>query len=355
MRKRSRSASIIDPFIPNMLSCFNVRSSAAQATRAHPRPLALKRRLVSVRPQPDGVLRLDTGHVSRAGGALHRTDSRGAYGRPRGNQDAVAVVVALPVGDAAASVFGVFDGHGRSGGVAAAVVAESLVREVARGLAALERESLPDLPAALRHACVRADTALRVAGGARPEFDLAMSGTTATMCVVRDAELTCANVGDSRIMLASHDAPPIALTHDHVPMRNDERERIERAGGRVDQWAPFAGADPGPPRVYLRSSRVPGLAVTRAFGDTILDGIISCRPDITRIRVGREHSYVVLASDGIWAIMDMEAVNEFVSKRRSMPAQIVAEALVDHAVQCWSDAGEDSVDDISVVLLFLQW
>lgn len=353
MRKRTRSYSTVDALLPAMLSCFNVRSPPPSSPPL--RPLALKRRLVSVRPQPEGVLRLETGHVTRAGSSLRRTDSRGAYGRARGNQDALAVVVALPVGDKAASVFGVFDGHGRSGGAAAEVIAEALVREVARALALVERDPVADLPQALRRSCSRADAALRVAAAARPALDLAMSGTTATLCVIRDNELTCANVGDSRIMLGSQREAPIALTHDHVPMRPDERERIESAGGRVEQWSPYAGADLGPPRVYLRSARVPGLAVTRAFGDTVLDGIISCRPDITRIHVQRQHSFVVLASDGIWAIMEMDAVNRFVARRRTLPAQLVADALVDHAVECWRVAGEDSVDDISVVLVYLQW
>lgn len=362
-----------------MLSCFNSGKEVAADDA-----LALKKRLIAVRKLSNDVLSLETGHITRPATDLRRVsagseaDAPPAFLRP--NQDAVAVAVALPKTGASTSVFGVFDGHGRSGAAAATFIADAIVRETARSCAQLHANPTPTpptpthrtglqptnthhshraprdaLPSALRRACATANAQLR----SHARFDTAMSGTTATLCVVRDRELTCANVGDSRIMLASRGyAPPIALTHDHVPFRPDERDRIERAGGRVERWAPKIGGmdiDTGPPRVYLAEQRVPGLAVSRAFGDTILDGIITCKPDITRITVGREHSFLVLASDGLWAMMSMEHVNDFVARRRVQPAQRVAELLVEHVVELWYQAGESHSDDISVILVYLQW
>jgi len=155
-------------------------------------------------------------------------------------------------------------------------------------------------------------------------------------------------------MLASYGyIQPIALTHDHVPFRPDERSRITQAGGRVERWNPLPGMDMGPPRVYLATSRIPGLAVSRAFGDTVLDGIITCKPEITRIQLEKHHSFLVLASDGLWCMMDMHTVNDFVARRRDQNAQKVAELLVEHCVELWVQAGESHSDDISVVLVFL--
>ncbi len=355
-----------------MLSCFNLRANDARGGGAAlppgttPELIALRKRLISVRRQPDDVLRLETGYVSRAATDLRRISIESSTttigGKPsnsgtsaRPNQDAIAVNVGIPKTGARASVFGVFDGHGRGGTAAASFVGDALVRECARALGALHgmgEKGRDSLPGALRRACNRADLALRQ----HAKFDTFMSGTTATMCVVRNTEVTCANVGDSRIMLAGHGyAPPIALTHDHVPFRPDERARLERAGGRVERWSPLPDIDTGPPRVYLPTARVPGLAVSRAFGDTCLDGIITCKPDITRINVDRKHSFIVLASDGLWTMMTMDQVNDFVARRRSQPAQRVVELLVEHVVELWYQAGETHSDDISVVLVYLQW
>ena len=374
MRKRTRTRSFIDSpaLLPCMLSCFNLRLNATSNGHQSlppgttPELIALRKRLVSIRRQSDDVLQLETGHVSRPATDLRRlsldssTTTTSSHQPQSGNvvrpnQDAIAVNVGVPKTGARASIFGVFDGHGRGGTAAASFIADSLIREGSRALGSLHclgEKELNGLPGALRRACSRADMALRT----HAKFDTYMSGTTATMCVIRDTEVTCANVGDSRIMLAGYGyAPPIALTHDHVPFRPDERARLERAGGRVERWSPLPGLDTGPPRVYLPSTRIPGLAVSRAFGDLCLDGIISCKPDITRINVDRNHSFIVLASDGLWSMMSMDHVNDFVSRRRNQAAQKVVEMLVEHTVELWYQAGETHSDDISIVLIYLQW
>lgn len=58
------------------------------------------------------------------------------------------------------------------------------------------------------------------------------------------------------------------LTEDHRPQRPLERARIEAAGGWVLQTlVDERGAPAGPHRVYLRDTNIPGLAVSRCFGD----------------------------------------------------------------------------------------
>ncbi len=326
-----------------MLACFNI-NNLRTAHGSPPRywdsasPTA-KRRFVSIKRQPEGVLRLEPGFVSRAGTSPSRA--------PRENQDSISVVLPLPSLGGQVSLFAVFDGHGRFGQKVASFVSQCIAQEIHHLLSAYP---LISLPSALRKACIAVDLRLRADSG----LDLHMTGTTATICLIRDNEVTCANVGDSRIMLSGCDSCATALTHDHVPYRPDERERLELAGGRVDEWSP-AGMDTGPPRVYLQDKRLPGLAVSRAFGDTILDGIISAKPDITQIYVTPDHSFLVIASDGIWSQMSMEEVTDFVMKRRKESPQKVAESLTKHATSLWQQSEDEHVDDISVILVYLQW
>ena len=84
--------------------------------------------------------------------------------------------------------------------------------------------------------------------------------------------LWCANVGDSRAILAkcrnsSWTAYP--LSDDHKPNRPEERERIIKCGGRVEQLKNLLGEPVGPHRVWLKNQDSPGLAMSRSFGDTV--------------------------------------------------------------------------------------
>lgn len=324
----------------HMMTCFNPRPPAP-SSRHWEDLSAVKRRFVAIRRQPEGVLRLEVGFRSRTG----RDEFRG----DRANQDAIAIVLPLPDPVAHCSLFAVFDGHGRGGEKAAAFVAQRLVRELHH---AIDTAMHFDPEDALRRACVAVDEALRNESG----MDLAFTGTTATVCLVNDTEVTCANIGDSRIVLASYDPNKkvVDLTEDHVPSRPDEKKRIELAGGRVDTWAP-GGLDTGPARVYLSTRRVPGLAVSRAFGDAILDGIINAEPDISTVQLRSDHSFIIVASDGIWSQMSSKEVVDFVSRRRTESPQRVAEYLVKHATNLWEQSEDEAVDDISVILIYLHW
>lgn len=79
------------------------------------------------------------------------------------------------------------------------------------------------------------------------------------------------------------------LTRDHHPDRDDERSRVETAGGHVSKWGGVA--------------RVNGqLAVSRAIGDVYFKsyGVISA-PEVTDWQpLTANDCYLVAASDGVF-------------------------------------------------------
>ncbi|KAL0459488.1 UNVERIFIED_CONTAM: putative inactive protein kinase [Sesamum latifolium] len=158
------------------------------------------------------------------------------------------------------------------------------------------------------------------------------SGTTATVVLVADTQILVANVGDSKAILCSevYQSPSEAkatvlrvvrerrssgisssvkeyrhlksmasngwtfliakeLTNDHHPDRDDEKSRVESAGGHISEWAGVA--------------RVNGqLAVSRAIGDIHFKsfGVISV-PEVTDWQpLTANDSYVIAASDGVF-------------------------------------------------------
>jgi hypothetical protein len=64
------------------------------------------------------------------------------------------------------------------------------------------------------------------------------------------------------------------LTRDHKPCEKDEAQRIYEKGGRIkpfrdDETDEFVG----PPRVWLKDDDVPGLAMSRSFGDRVASSV----------------------------------------------------------------------------------
>lgn len=79
-----------------------------------------------------------------------------------------------------------------------------------------------------------------------------------------------------------------------------EAERIRMCKGRV-----FAmKAEPGSKRVWLPNQDIPGLAMSRAFGDFKLKdhGVIAV-PEISHHRITSKDQFIVLATDGVNALV----------------------------------------------------
>ena len=87
-------------------------------------------------------------------------------------------------------------------------------------------------------------------------------------------KIFCANVGDSRAILCRNFQDPqlksllaIPLSRDHKTTELDEHDRIIRCGGIVHPLNDANGNKVGPNRIWLKNEDVPGLTITRSFGD----------------------------------------------------------------------------------------
>ena len=84
----------------------------------------------------------------------------------------------------------------------------------------------------------------------------------------------------------------VDLTRDQNPDRPDEQARIKEYGGRA-AW--------GVPCVWLVDADMPGLAMSRSFGDLAAEsgGLIST-PEIQEFTFGNDLAFIIVASDGVW-------------------------------------------------------
>uniref|UniRef100_A0A0C9S3R7 protein-serine/threonine phosphatase n=1 Tax=Wollemia nobilis TaxID=56998 RepID=A0A0C9S3R7_9CONI len=158
---------------------------------------------------------------------------------------------------------------------------------------------------------------------------LGPGGSTAVTAILIDGKrLLVANVGDSRAVIC-RGGTAHQLSIDHEP--SIERKRIEKQGG-------FVTVLPGDvPRVDGQ------LAVARAFGDKLLKAHLSSEPHVVEETVDSATEFMILASDGLWKVMqNQDAVNLV---RNVKDPQAAATRLTEEALS------RKSKDDISCIVV----
>ncbi|RLN47848.1 hypothetical protein BBJ29_002817 [Phytophthora kernoviae] len=274
--------------------------------------------------------------------------------------------------DTSATFFSVFDGHGPQGAFVSHFVRENYHRAIAEAyLELIPRASSGAASGVARNASVTCDVIAEVFQTAArttvnrlgaSNIDISVSGTTAVGMLVCEKDVFIANIGDSRAIIArySEDESTYVLhceTKDHKPNLPEERARIERSNGRVFEWGSY--------RVWLQDVDMPGLAMSRSFGDSVAKTVgVTAEPDVSTVekldfsssrkKGERPTAFAVLASDGIWEFMTTDECIDFVAvciAEPGMSAQEACTALVEEAYDRW-DAEEDVVDDITVALVY---
>lgn len=107
-------------------------------------------------------------------------------------------------------------------------------------------------------------------------LDTRFSGSTCVTVLTLGQKLFCSNVGDSRGIVVKKKASDVtgkitaqAISRDQKPCQADEAARIAKFGGRIDSFRDPDNNPVGPLRVWLKNEDIPGLAMTRAFGDQV--------------------------------------------------------------------------------------
>jgi protein phosphatase 1L len=219
------------------------------------------------------------------------------------------------------ALFGVFDGHG--GSKTAESIKELLVPTVETHIHKGKLTTITD-------AEKRANAMKVVLHNSLLEVDLLFGsifpkdekgGSTAIVALVWVGQppiLALANVGDCRGLLVHDDGNFDVLSIDHKPSLPSERARIESLGGKVLHE----------PNNVCRVEGV--LAVSRAIGDFPLRPYVIPDPDFTLTTLQPNHCAIVLASDGVWDVMEnvecAQQVRLTLAKLRS-PSQAAHEVV----------------------------
>ncbi|KAK0417757.1 hypothetical protein QR680_013191 [Steinernema hermaphroditum] len=250
-------------------------------------------------------------------------------------EDAHTHLLALP-DDHKTAFFAVYDGHG--GAKVSQYAGMHLHKKIVTE-ANYKRGNIVD---AIQSGFLALDEQMKADAETKDE----VSGTTAVIVLIRDQQIYCGNVGDSRAV-ASICGRAEALSFDHKPANEGEAQRIVAAGG----WVEF--------------NRVNGnLALSRALGDFVFKGntsksaeeqVVTAYPDVTTSEVTKDHEFIILACDGIWDVMSNQEVVDFCRDRlaRGWEPEVICEDLLDRCLAPDCQMGGLGCDNMTAVLVCL--
>ena len=188
--------------------------------------------------------------------------------------------------------------------------------------------------------------------------DSSFSGSTCVTLFYTPSRLICANVGDSRCVIGKFDGQNWKsknLSRDQKPSEQDEYDRIINSGGRIESFKDENGNYIGPERVWLKDEDVPGLAMSRSFGDEVAHtvGVIT-DPEINEYFFMEEDKFIIIASDGLWEFISSDEcilmVKDFYLKNDIDGAMSY---LYKESSKRWI-MEEEVIDDITILMAFLK-
>lgn len=203
-----------------------------------------------------------------------------------------------------------------------------------------------------------------------------LSGTCVIATLIIENNCYIINLGDSRAVIGSKQgAQKVAyqMSIDHKPSRDDERKRIDSCGGMVSSERNGLS---GPPRIYSQNDDGPGLAVSRTLGDVFGHSVgVSHEPEVSYKELDSEDKFVVLASDGVWDVMNSSEAVGFIFEKDKLSKDKIPEELIMECRSRWEKVndykqkvvdlknkeadkkrnfqGALSIDDITAVICFL--
>jgi protein phosphatase 1L len=254
--------------------------------------------------------------------------------------------------------FGVFDGHGGT------QVADHAAKQLHKNIMMQFRQKQVQpasrdekIRQAIKEAFLQTDKEI-CSTAERKKFE--QVGSTAVCALLHGnpklgtaLRLVVPNLGDSRAVLCRAGVA-VAASEDHKPSRVDEKKRIERAGGLVLQvrgaWRVAASTNPNS---NSKSSRreYQGLAMTRSLGDLYFKkpvSLASAEPEIQIIPLTDKDLFLVLATDGIFDVLQNQEVVDLALKHWEDPDE-AAKTIVRTAYK------KGSEDNLTVLVIQFGW
>lgn len=173
-------------------------------------------------------------------------------------------------------------------------------------------------------------------------------GCTACVILITKTKIYSANAGDSRSMLIKG-STCLALSEDHKPDLPNEKKRIEKAKGFVDD------------------NRVNGsLNLSRSIGDFDFkrnkelkydEQMVIAVPDVKVESISSDTNFVLIACDGVWDVLSCQQAGDFINDKyksvdKKSKMSKILEAMMDKIIAPEvTNSGGIGCDNMTAVLI----
>ncbi|MCQ2817877.1 MAG: protein phosphatase 2C domain-containing protein [archaeon] len=258
---------------------------------------------------------------------------------------------------------GICDGHGIQGEEVSTFIKDTLPLNLSHNLSKFSMNNFKDKKA-IEDEIISTFTSINQQLFDNSEIDKEWSGSTCSSLIITKEKLFVINLGDSRSILGKVKINkltgeeifyPYQLSKDHKPKVQKEAERIIKCGGVIRQMKD-EGISVGPLRVYMKNKDFPGLAMTRSFGDYYAS-MVGClsQPEIEEYYFEEGDKFIILASDGLYDYISNEDIVKIASKYYKQNDIVeCCETLYKEARKKWLIEDGDDIDDITIIVIFLE-
>jgi len=306
---------------------------------------------------------------------LTRRGYRGGLLKEQVNQDRLIILSPFYTGqdqpkpsNHADFLMGIFDGHGDKGHMVSHSVVLNLPRLLSNHLSEIATNLTDEsVKQALVKTFIEVDSTI-------PSHINRIGGCTASVILRLNSKLYAANVGDSQSFIASYTRSTksveiVYMTRRDKPLLEDEKNRIEKAGGKITGTGPLASRvvvpRPGIGAVTLGMSRAIGdrdgrsvgvipepivdvLQISDLLGDEGLRGSSSSNGE------NSVELFAVTASDGIYDYISKDEVAQYLAKslynESDTDIAVAVENLVMESSHRWIKRSVGNRDDISIAV-----
>ena len=264
------------------------------------------------------------------------------------------------------SYYGVCDGHGKNGHLISEFIKKNLPLIMYKEIKSLfyiiknnkNQMNQEQIKAYFSEICKQSFNIANKKLISNKNIDTSLSGSTCMSVLFYQNLIISVNLGDSRGIIGKLNDNKWSyelLSRDHKPSEIDEALRIKYKNGDIHPYFDENGNFSGPNRVWLKSQGIPGLAMTRSFGDIIGSsiGVIS-EPEIKFFNYGKNDKFIIIGSDGLWEYISSQEAVDIVGKfyhENDLDTDSAVVQLFQLAKSRWIEK-QMYVDDISIIIIF---
>ena len=265
------------------------------------------------------------------------------------------------------NIFGVFDGHGFYGHKISLYLKETIIKAIeerveiiSNDLETIYKEFKKNNYLIIRNIFSEIDNQIVN----KNEIDVNLSGSTCNLLIQLGDHIICANTGDSRAILIFGGKKEgvkeegkinkiFPLSIDCKPSLPKEKERIIKKGGILSRLINSEHKEFGPLRIFLKGTLLPGLSMSRSFGDKLYKDIgVIVDPLIKEYNLNKDVKYILIASDGIWEFLSNEQIMNIANKYYEMnDPDNLCQNLIGISTELW-EKNYRNIDDITLIIIF---